>query len=368
MTKNYVLKPFETDPGKLRIDYRAELNDEQYRAVVESSGPCLVLAGAGSGKTRTLVYKVAYLLEQGVRADRILLMTFTNKASREMLNRVEVLLKVAPKGLWGGTFHHIGNRVLRMYEKHIRIDADFTVLDQEDATDLVRACVTELDFIKDKYFPKAEAIEKIISLSVNVSRPIADIVADYYSYLDENVIPTLERIAKLYQEKKQRANSVDYDDLLVKWNDLLVKVPEVRERLSRQFQHILVDEYQDTNAIQGELIKNLAGNNASVLAVGDDAQSIYSFRGATIANILNFPKIFPNAKVFKLESNYRSTPEILGLANESIRHNANNSKKRFTRIKPVAISPRWSVLPMLMSKPILFANEYWNCRRRREYH
>ncbi len=337
--KQYTLKPFESAKSDLQIDYAKELNPEQLAVVTDVVGPCLVLAGAGSGKTRTLVYRVAYMIEQGISPERILLMTFTNKAANEMLNRIEVLLKAKPKGLWGGTFHHVGNRILRMYGSAIGIGSDFTILDQEDSRDLIKACLAELDFPKDRYFPKAEAILKVISLGANASESAKETIESRFSYLDESVIPKIESVAKRYTEKKVQSNSLDYDDLLGKWNQLLKEKDDIREKLARKFSYILVDEYQDTNFIQAQIVRQLAGPLPNVLAVGDDSQSIYSFRGATVHNILQFPKIFENTKTFKLETNYRSTPEILKLANASIKHNINQFDKTLSAVRPSSDKP-----------------------------
>jgi len=337
--KKYIIKPIASPDKKLNIDYKSELNDEQYRVVTEGDGPCLVLAGAGSGKTRTLVYRVAYLLENGIKPERILLMTFTNKASKEMLSRVELILKNKPQGLWGGTFHHIGNRLLRMYGKKININPSFNILDEEDAKGLIKSCLHSLDISRDKYFPKADLIKKIISLSANLNQPIHKIIEERFSYLADEHIPIMTAIAAAYQERKNQSQSLDFDDLLYKWNELLVASPEIKEKLAQKFQYILVDEYQDTNFIQGELIKNLSGESNNILAVGDDSQSIYSFRGATVKNILNFPKHFPQAKIFKLETNYRSTPEILQLANASIKNNPNQFEKKLKTQKPSSVKP-----------------------------
>ena len=339
MSKKYILKNFDQPAADFHIDYKKELNPEQYKVVTDIAGPCLVLAGAGSGKTRTLVYRVAYMLEQGISPERILLMTFTNKAAKEMISRIELLLKRKPQGLWGGTFHHVGNRVLRIYGKHLGIKNDFQILDQEDAKDLLKSCLADLNISKDKYFPKAEAILKIISLGTNTNQSVRTVIENRFSYLSEEIIPRIETIAQTYQEKKKQANSLDYDDLLSKWNQLLLESPLVRERLVKKFQYILVDEYQDTNYIQGEIVKNLAGGKPNILAVGDDSQSIYSFRGATVSNILNFPKVFTGTKTFKLETNYRSTPEILNLANASIKNNVNQFEKNLKTSKPAAEKP-----------------------------
>jgi DNA helicase-2/ATP-dependent DNA helicase PcrA len=336
--KEYILKTPKGD-REYKIDYAKELNEEQYRAVTGGNGSALVLAGAGSGKTRTLVYRVAYLLENGVSPDRILLLTFTNKASREMMSRIELLLKDKPKGLWGGTFHHIGNRMLRIYGSKIGIESNFNILDTEDSKSLIKSCRSIISGTSDKYFPKADFIHKIISLSANLKDPIDEIIIKKLSHLDESYIPLVKRIAELYQEKKKQANALDFDDLLSQWNRLLLEDEGIREKLAKKFQYILVDEYQDTNHIQGEIVNHLAGKDQNVLVVGDDSQSIYSFRGADVNNILNFPKDFTDAKTFKLETNYRSTPEILNLANKSISKNKNKFDKQLSTNKPSGVKP-----------------------------
>ncbi len=336
--KNYTLKNFEPT-GDFKIDYRAELNDEQYRAVTSGDGPCLVLAGAGSGKTRTLVYRVAYLLEKGVAPNRILLVTFTNKAAKEMLSRIELLLKSSPQGLWGGTFHHIGNRILRIYGESVGVRPNFNILDAEDAKALVKASLSGVNIPADKTFPKADLIYKIISLSANLSRPLDEVISVRFGQINEDYIPLIEKIAEVYRRKKTDSNSLDFDDLLYLWSRLLMENEGVREKLSRQFEHVLVDEYQDTNYIQGQIVANLAGPARNVFVVGDDSQSIYSFRGADVNNILDFPKIFPGGKTFKLETNYRSTPEILSLANHSIEYNRRQFQKELRTSKSSGAKP-----------------------------
>ena len=336
--KEYILKNPELKHD-FKIDYKADLNEEQYKVVIGGEGPCLVLAGAGSGKTRTLVYRVAYLLEKGVEPNRILLVTFTNKAAKEMTSRIELLLKNKPKGLWGGTFHHIGNRILRIYCKEIGIDSNFNILDSEDSKSLIKSCRHNMALPSDKYFPKAELIHKIISLSANLKDPINEIIRCRFSQIDENYISIIERISQLYKDKKKQSNSLDFDDLLYEWNRLLLESEKIREKLARQFKYILVDEYQDSNHIQGEIINHLAGLDQNILVVGDDSQSIYSFRGAIVDNILNFPKNFKSVKTFKLETNYRSTPEILNLANYSIQHNKNRFDKNLRTHKKSADKP-----------------------------
>src|SRR3989338_6255096 len=327
MTQKYILKDDSRSPTGLTIDYKSHLNESQWEVVSEADGPSLVLAGAGSGKTRTLIYRVAYLLEKGARADEILLVTFTNKAALEMRGRVEALLKTKAKGLWCCTFHHIGNRTLRMHGTHIGLPQDFGILDDEDSRDLVKSCIKTLDLGNAGLrFPKPAVVQDILSFSVNAQKSLEQAVLDHAPHLAAFIRP-LESIRGLYSEKKRRTSNLDYDDLVLKWIELLKAPGPVHERLTRQFRWCLVDEYQDTNRLQHEVIRLLAGHHGNVLVVCDDAQSIYSFRAAEISNILDFPKTYPGARIFKLETNYRSTRAILELANRSIRHNARQFPK-----------------------------------------
>jgi len=344
--KQYKLQKDNVCLDNYKIDYKSELNKAQLDVVLHGEGPCLVLAGAGSGKTRTLVYRVAYLIEKGVNPKNILLVTFTNKAAKEMLNRVEVLLKCKPKGLWGGTFHHIGNMVLRRYAKVLGYNSKFTILDREDSKTLLKSVMGELKInYKEKYFPKAEVILAIISFTANSQSRIKDVIEDKYSYLDPKLIPVIEKINLAYHGKKLKTNVMDFDDLLVNWLKLLKKDKDVKKRLATQFKYILVDEYQDTNHIQSEIIYELGTVHKNVLVVGDDCQSIYSFRAADINNILDFPKHYKKASVYKIEQNYRSSPEILELANESIANNKNQYEKQLEAVieskqKPALVALR----------------------------
>lgn len=333
MTVKYQLANDELAQKQTNIDYQAELNSEQYEVVTKGDGPCLVLAGAGSGKTRTLVYRVVYLLDHGVRPENILLVTFTNKASKEMLERINVTLGADARGLWGGTFHHIGNRLLRMYGESIGIEKNFTILDSEDSLTLIKNCVQSCNPPQDKYFPKPRVIHSIISLSSNLCQSIRDTIESRYDYLKPEYISYIENAAVAYQSRKRMINAMDFDDLLVKWNELLESDIHLRHRLGEKFKYILVDEYQDTNYLQSRIIANLAQPQNNVLVVGDDSQSIYGFRGADVNNILEFPKVFKEAKIFHLNTNYRSTPEILALANYSINRNEKKFEKNLFAIK-----------------------------------
>ena len=330
--KQYILKT-ENHPLKTSIDYKKELNEQQYAAVTAGNGPLLVLAGAGSGKTRTLTYRVSYLIEKGIDASQILIVTFTNRASREMLQRVEMLLSGEIKGIWGGTFHHVGNLILRKYAKALGYEPNFTILDEEDCKDLIADCVTEAGIdTRAVRFPKAGILEDIGSLSVNCEKEIADTISEQYPYLEE-LTHEIEKVLKIYKEKKQKANLMDFDDLLLNWHRLLKEQPKIKERLTTQFQHILVDEFQDTNKLQSDIIDEMASHYKNLMVVGDDAQSIYSFRGAEFRNILGFKERYSDAKVFKLETNYRSTPQILHLSNESIKNNIHQFPKELHSIK-----------------------------------
>lgn len=326
--------------SKTKIDYGAQLNPEQWEVVKNAKGPCLILAGAGSGKTRTLVYCTAYLLEQKIQPGNIMLVTFTNKAAREMLNRVELLLKYHPQGLWGGTFHHLANIVLRKYANRVGFHSNFTIFDKEDSKTFLKNCIGELGLnTKKEYFPKADVVHSVLSFKQNDLSSIEEVVLQKFSHLKPEIIPHLEKIYLSYQEKKRRMNAMDFDDLLYYWRLLLKENQEARQRLSSQLYYILVDEYQDTNTIQAEIIEMLAQVHRNVVVVGDDSQSIYSFRAANIKNILEFPKKFPDAKIFKLETNYRSTPEILEVANASIQCNQTQYEKQLKSVKKSSAKP-----------------------------
>ena len=321
MARQYQLKHLPSVSSS-SIDYRAELNDQQYAAVTSGPGPALVLAGAGSGKTRTLTYRVAWLLDNGVEPQSILLLTFTNKAAREMLTRVQSLLPLETTGIWGGTFHSIGNRLLRKHAVEIGFRPGYTIMDREDQEDLLSAVVAaeEIDTTQIR-FPTGEVLGDIYSFALNTDRPLAQVIAERYRRFVP-LINQIEWIQKRYEERKQAANAMDFDDLLVKIVQLLKTKPEIAEFYQRYFQFILVDEYQDTNRLQSEFIDLLAAHHKSVMVVGDDAQSIYSWRGANYQNILDFPKRYPSAAIYKIEMNYRSVPEVLQVANAAIRPNA----------------------------------------------
>jgi len=332
--KKYVLK---RDPGSLPeklTRYQSELNEEQFRVVTAQPRATLVVAGAGTGKTRTITYRVAYLIEQGVSPQRILLATFTNRASREMLKRVEALTgSQNVHRVWGGTFHRIANLILRRHATSIGFESNYSILDSEDSRDFIDVCIAESAIdTKSKRFPKAEVIQNIISYANNTDLPIENVIVGKYPYF-EQLTQQIKYVDSVYMERKRERNVMDYDDLLLNWKRLLVTKPEIADLYAEQFQHILVDEYQDTNRLQAELIDLLAVKHRNVMVVGDDAQSIFAWRGAEFTNIYEFPKRYPEAQLFKLETNYRSTPEILGLANTSIASNRRQFPKVLQAVK-----------------------------------
>ena len=321
MPREYTLKSFRA-PVELNIDYEAELNAQQFAAVSAPPGPALVLAGAGAGKTRTLTYRVAYLLEQGIPVDRILLLTFTNKAAREMMDRVQNLIGGDTAGLWGGTFHSVGHRVLRRHAEAVGYPQSFTIMDRDDAKALMSAAIDDAGIdTKAVRFPKPDLVCDILSMSLSTGLPLGQVMEERYSYFD-TLTDEIAQAHAAYTKRKVANGVMDFDDLLNLWLRLLRENKEIRESFQARFQFILVDEYQDTNQVQCELIDLLGGRHHNIMAVGDDSQSIYSWRGAEVANILKFEKDFPGAKVIKLEQNYRSTPHILGAASGLIGENS----------------------------------------------
>ena len=339
MARNYSLR--SSGAKAPEIDYKAELNEQQYQAVTSLLGPSLVIAGAGSGKTRTLTYRVSYLVANGILPENILLLTFTNKAAREMLTRVEELMPGSTLGIWGGTFHSIGARLLRKHAEKVGFTRSFTILDSEDQRSLLAKVIKETGVAKEakerlgEKFPKPAVIASILGMAANTGLEVETILAESYEFYDETDAGIL-KVAEVYAEKKADANCMDFDDLLTKTLELISGSEEVRKLYQSQFQFILVDEFQDTNAIQSELVDLLAEGHGNLMVVGDDAQSIYSWRGADFRNILEFPDRYQDAKVYKIETNYRSVPEVLALANDSIRHNLNQFPKELVAARPSA--------------------------------
>jgi len=336
--KEYALRPPAGIPAG-KIDYARELNEQQLQVVHAGEGPLLVIAGAGSGKTRTLTYRVARLLESGVSPQQILLLTFTNKAAREMLHRVETLVHGDIRRITGGTFHHVGNLVLRRNAEMAGFKPDFTILDREDAKDLLDEIVARNRALREiPKFPKGDVLLEILSYARNTGTLLGNVIEGKYPLFFE-VKDLILQTANRYASRKQELNLMDFDDLLVFWRDLVAKHPEALETQRRLWRHILVDEYQDTNRLQSEIVETISGEAGNLMVVGDDSQSIYSFRGANFGNIIDFPKRHPSARIFRLETNYRSVPEVLDLANSSIRHNRRQFEKTLHAVRPAGGLP-----------------------------
>jgi DNA helicase II / ATP-dependent DNA helicase PcrA len=326
VTKKYILKklPHENlrivEPREYKINYKNDLNSAQYEAVTSTAGPHLVIAGAGTGKTRTIVYRVSYLIENGVPPEKILLLTFTRKAAREMLSRASQLLDSRCDNVSGGTFHSFANLILRQNASLLGYEPNFTILDQSDAEDTINVIRRQLKMDeKGKRFPQKGILQDIHSRSINTGVPVKNILEkDYPRYVED--IDDVKKVFLLYAAFKKKNNKMDYDDLLMNAVELLTTHTEIREKLSVKYRYIMVDEYQDTNALQSRIVKLLTAVHTNIMVVGDDAQCIYSFRGSTIENILNFEKEFAGCKVIKLEENYRSTQQILNFANAVMKH------------------------------------------------
>ncbi|RYD17650.1 MAG: ATP-dependent helicase [Verrucomicrobiaceae bacterium] len=309
------------------IDYAAALNEEQYEAVSSPPGKALVIAGAGSGKTRTLTYRVAWLLDHGIGSREVLLLTFTNKAAREMTERVRELVPHDTSDLWAGTFHSIGSRILRRHAEDLGYTRSFSILDRDDQKSLLNAVIAQADIdTKLRRFPKADVLASIFSLMENTGASLEEIIAARYDHFYD-WLEKIEQVREGYVTKKLDTNSMDFDDLLVLTVRLFEERADVLELYQGRFKHVLVDEYQDTNSVQGRMIDLLTGEKGSLMAVGDDAQSIYSWRGADMEHILSFPERYPGARVFTIETNYRSVPEILELSNAAIRANTGRFEK-----------------------------------------
>jgi DNA helicase-2/ATP-dependent DNA helicase PcrA len=328
--------PFDIPP----IDFKGELNDDQYAAVTAEPGPLLILAGAGSGKTRTLTYRVAYLLSKGVSPGDILLLTFTNKAAKEMLNRVEDLTGIEARRFWGGTFHSIGHRLLRMHGEAIGMAKNFTILDSSEAESILKSAVETVDtsFFKNKTHPKPRPLSSVVSMARNTCSSIEETIIHHFPQYHE-LTDRIQSFSEVYAKRKAEQQVVDYDDLLVNWLKLMEIAPEIKEHYNKRFRHTLVDEYQDTNTLQAKIIDTM-GANHQIMAVGDDAQCIYSWRGANYENILTFPDRHPGSEILRIEINYRSTPEILSFANAVIQNRSTRGfDKELRAFKPSSQSP-----------------------------
>jgi DNA helicase-2/ATP-dependent DNA helicase PcrA len=328
-----------------KVDYASSLNPEQLAVVMHAGGPMLVIAGAGSGKTRTLVYRVARLLEDGVPASSILLLTFTNRSSREMLQRVGTLLGQDAGKVMGGTFHSVGNRLLRRFGERLGYRSNYGILDREDARDLMGTALTDIvPSQPERRLPGAALLEELYSLVINTGRSLDQLLTQRYpQFLAATDV--IQTVFRRYLERKRAAQVMDYDDLLLNWLFLLRKHDDVRKQLAARFTHVLVDEYQDTNKLQADVVETMLGGERNLMVVGDDAQSIYGFRGAEYANILSFPERFPGCAIFRLETNYRSLPPILDLANASIAHNAKQFPKNLRAVRDGGEAPVLSAAP-----------------------
>lgn len=313
--------------------FRGALNDEQLAVATAPEGPLLLLAGAGSGKTRTLIYRVAYLLAHGVLPSQILLMTFTNRAAREMMTRAAELTRTDVRRMTGGTFHHVANGILREHAGLIGFGRNFGILDREDSKDLLETCAAEVNQTPgDRRFPKADVLVSLFGYCLNTQLSVPDALARRYAQFAPLAEP-IDALSRRYAERKRDLNLMDFDDLLSHWKSLLLAQPEVRAEMGRRYRFILVDEYQDTNLLQADIVDLMAEGHRNVLAVGDDAQSIYSFRGASFENILSFPERYAGAQIHKLTVNYRSTPQILELANRSIAKAQRGFPKTLTAVR-----------------------------------
>jgi DNA helicase-2/ATP-dependent DNA helicase PcrA len=340
MPKKYVLKRTSdlalqqpaVDESRFRINYKEQLNAAQFEAVSALEGAYLVIAGAGSGKTRTLVYRVARLTELGYDPSSILLLTFTRKAAREMLDRATILLDNRCSKINGGTFHSFANITLRKYAKAINLENGFTILDQGDSEDVINLIRSQLNLSQHKKrFPNKATIFKVLSLSVNTGRTIEGILDEDFPHFEEYLDKFLD-IQKIYTAYKQKNNLLDYDDLLLYLLKFLTDLSPAAKSFLSTINYVMVDEYQDTNHLQSQVIKGLTQLRQNIMVVGDDSQSIYSFRGANFKNIMDFPREFKSAQIITLEENYRSTQEILNFSNHIIEHAIEKYPKHlFTR-------------------------------------
>jgi DNA helicase-2/ATP-dependent DNA helicase PcrA len=338
--RKYVLQ--SAPPPVVPFDLARELNPQQRAAVEAPPGKLLILAGAGTGKTRTLTYRVAKLVAGGCPPERVMLVTFTNRAAREMVGRVEALLSADMRRCAAGTFHHVGNRILRRHGEALGLGTDFGILDPEDARDLMGSVVNELGLsvLTQKRFPNAKILTNIASQAMGSMTSVGAVIEHRYLKFLELLEPITTVVAR-FHERKRRLNCVDFDDLLALWLQLLrdPKHADIARRLREDWRHLLVDEYQDINALQGALIDEMVTHHGSLTCVGDDAQSIYSFRGADFSQIHDFTLRHPGAKVLQLTINYRSTPEILALANRSIAINRLQHPKQLQAVREPGALP-----------------------------
>ena len=339
-----VLKRTPTVTRTRGVDYESELNESQLKAVMTTDGPLLIVAGAGTGKTRTLVYRVARLVEVSVKPESILLLTFTRRAATSMLTRAAALADARCQRVSGGTFHALGHSVLRKFAEQAGVQRNFTVLDQSDTEDLIDLTRRQIKLSKGEHFPRKRTIAAIFSMMVNKVLPLKSVLnQEYPQFMDQR--KNLESLFRSFEEFKRSKQMLTYDDLLVRFKEGLENSEVMREQLSDQYRYIMVDEYQDTNKLQAQIVKLMTARHDNVAVVGDEFQSIYSFRGASHRNMLEFPKLFPSTQIIKLEENYRSTQPILDVANSIMEEVKESYKKRlFSTIPggdlPVVVSAR----------------------------
>lgn len=338
--------------------FEQTLNAEQHDVVFADQGPLLVIAGAGSGKTRTLTYRVAHLVQSGVPVERILLCTFTNKAAREMVHRVETYLHHSIEHLWAGTFHHIANRFLRRHSERLGFGTNYTILDQDDSHHVIDIVIQELGYGQDESFrfPKGKALSGLFGLSNSTGESVESIVLQGYPKF-ENIIDEITEVMKGYEQRKKQINAMDFDDLLKYWYLLLLQCEDVKRYYTEHFLHILVDEYQDTNPLQASIIDKLSSHHGNLTVVGDDAQSIYRFRGADCGHILEFPRRYQHCQTYYLRKNYRSVPEILTVGNRVIAYNVHQFPKQLEAIRDSGS------LPVVVIAEEAMAEAHWIVRR-----
>jgi DNA helicase-2/ATP-dependent DNA helicase PcrA len=310
-----IFKLTDAETKNYLIDYDALLNEQQLKAVKSFYGPMLCIAGAGSGKTRTLIYRVARMIESGINPASILLLTFTRKAAKNMLDRVAVLVGEGGKRVAGGTYHSFASLMLRQFGNHLQLPANFSIIDEADTADIVNLIRADLGLNKkETRFPQKKTILEIFSKCINQEKSLDEIVGESFAHFSEH-LEDLERIRETFITYKKDNYLLDYDDLLIYLLRLLNESEEARSAINSRYKFIMADEYQDTNGLQARITLRLGGQSKNIMVVGDDAQSIYSFRGARVKNILEYPEQFDDCPIIKLERNYRSTKSILSAAN-----------------------------------------------------
>ena len=321
------------------MDFKSQLNEEQYMAVSSPDGPALVVAAAGTGKTRTLIYRLAWLvLEKKVEPNEVLLLTFTNKAANEMLSRAEGLVKRRFNSGFSGTFHSFSNRLLRLHADRVGFKRDFSILDTDDAKKLLRSCADHLEMDK-KYFPKPEVLLSLFGVVSGKQSNLEDAIHKRFEYAEVNP-EDIMNVYTMYKNKKHESNAMDFDDLLIYANQLLSDHEDIRSYYQYTFRYVLVDEYQDTNLLQASIVRYLVTDHGNLMVVGDDFQSIYSWRGADFRNFLDFDNLYDGVRTYKLQTNYRSTPEILNVANEVISGNPEQFQKELNAVRESGTVPK----------------------------